>query len=179
MFDDGQIGQFICTSYYTFGQFIAFRDLILKFPFRNLLKYIFTAPIFSVYSQIARTPYLPFMLFGSTAIFAASIVLLCPETFSKKLPDTVEDAKNLQLNSVHFQFRRYCLRQDIKLWIFRREEYVCFDEFRKKYTNKYLDGFKNRLLRHESLKHNLTHITNFDILRVAMVVIAVNIRNFM
>ncbi|XP_055297915.1 organic cation transporter protein-like [Sitodiplosis mosellana] len=44
---------------------------------------------------IAKTPFLPFLLFGSVAIFAATLVLLCPETHEKKLPDSVEEAKDL------------------------------------------------------------------------------------
>lgn len=39
---------------------------------------------------------LPFLLFGGTAILAAFlIVLVFPETLNKKLPDSVEEAKNL------------------------------------------------------------------------------------
>lgn len=40
-------------------------------------------------------PNLPYLLFGTTAIIAACFVLLLPETFLKKLPDNIEDAKKL------------------------------------------------------------------------------------
>lgn len=39
---------------------------------------------------------LPAILFGGSAIFAAFVVLINPETFSKKLPDTIEEAKKLK-----------------------------------------------------------------------------------
>lgn len=38
---------------------------------------------------------LPFLLFGSTAILAALIVWFMCETFNKRLPDSIEEAKNL------------------------------------------------------------------------------------
>lgn len=44
---------------------------------------------------MAKTPYLPFLLFGSTAILAAATILLCPDTFEKKLPDNLDEAKDL------------------------------------------------------------------------------------
>lgn len=44
---------------------------------------------------MAKTPFLPFLLFGSAAILAAATILLYPDTFSKKLPDSVEEAKDL------------------------------------------------------------------------------------
>lgn len=45
---------------------------------------------------MAKTPFLPFLLFGSTAILAAATILLCPDTLpGKKLPDSVEEAKDL------------------------------------------------------------------------------------
>lgn len=50
---------------------------------------------FSIRFQMAKTPFVPFLLFGSTAILAAATILLCPDTFSKKLPDSVEEAKDL------------------------------------------------------------------------------------
>ncbi|XP_055299839.1 organic cation transporter protein-like [Sitodiplosis mosellana] len=46
---------------------------------------------------LAQHGSLPSILFGASAILAAFLVLLCPETFSKKLPDTVEEAKALRL----------------------------------------------------------------------------------
>ncbi|XP_031627744.1 uncharacterized protein LOC116343679 [Contarinia nasturtii] len=44
---------------------------------------------------IVNAPIVPFILFGVSAGCAAFLVLLCPETFSKKLPDTIEEAKDL------------------------------------------------------------------------------------
>lgn len=41
------------------------------------------------------SPSLPFLLFGGSAIIAGVLVLFGPETFGKKLPDTMEEAKNL------------------------------------------------------------------------------------
>lgn len=44
---------------------------------------------------MVKTPFLPFLLFGRTAIVAAAKILLCPDTYSKKLPDSIEKAKDL------------------------------------------------------------------------------------
>lgn len=39
--------------------------------------------------------YLPYLLFGCSSILAGISALFCPETFGKKLPDTIEEATNL------------------------------------------------------------------------------------
>lgn len=39
--------------------------------------------------------YLPYILFGGSSIVAGLSALFCPETFGKKLPDTIEEAKTL------------------------------------------------------------------------------------
>ncbi|XP_031636514.1 solute carrier family 22 member 6-A-like [Contarinia nasturtii] len=37
------------------------------------------------------------LLFGTSAILAAILIIFCPETYSKKLPDTVDEAKALRV----------------------------------------------------------------------------------
>lgn len=51
------------------------------------------APITILLSDIL--PALPNMLFGAAGILAALLILLNPETLGKKLPDTLEEAKDL------------------------------------------------------------------------------------
>lgn len=41
-------------------------------------------------------PSLPFILFGGVALVAAVLVLLGPRTSENKLPDTMEEVKNIQ-----------------------------------------------------------------------------------
>ncbi|XP_031628549.1 organic cation transporter-like protein isoform X2 [Contarinia nasturtii] len=44
---------------------------------------------------MAKHPIVPFLLFGTSAIVGAVLVLLNPETYGKKLPDTIKEAKDL------------------------------------------------------------------------------------
>lgn len=52
--------------------------------------------IYMIIFQQAKQSTKPlFFMFGGTAILAAILIFLLPETFNKKLLDTVQEAKNL------------------------------------------------------------------------------------
>lgn len=50
---------------------------------------------FSSTAQAQYMPALPFIIFGGTAILSGCIIFILPETLKKKLPDNVEEARNL------------------------------------------------------------------------------------
>lgn len=51
--------------------------------------------ILSIFLQESEYGSVSTLLFAATAIIAATTVLFSPETFSKKLPDTIEEAECL------------------------------------------------------------------------------------
>lgn len=91
MFDVRQSWTDDCTDDSRFGKNIL-RNQISRIKsvvsrFKNLS--------FSIF-QATQYESLPAILFGCTAIVGSALALLCPETYEKKLPDTIQEAKDLK-----------------------------------------------------------------------------------
>lgn len=88
-----------CSMIGRTGAMIAPMTAIMVYNNKITSECIFEISIFSFslsfFLKGAQYETLPSILFGCSAIVAAILILFCPETYSKKLPDTVDEAKAL------------------------------------------------------------------------------------
>lgn len=90
MFDVRQSWTDDCTDDSRFG-----KNFLRNPNFKKSVVSSFKNLSFSIF-QATQYESLPAILFGCTAIVGSALALLCPETYEKKLPDTIQEAKDLK-----------------------------------------------------------------------------------
>lgn len=86
--------EYVGTNDCDFGEKTTFENVIIRI-LENWKKNVQNADLNLLQFQATQFDSLPVFLFGGSAILAAVLVFFLPETYQKKLPDTVDEAKTL------------------------------------------------------------------------------------
>lgn len=89
-----------CTTNTSAGMFInhKYKNKLIKLT-RHLLQLCYSCLFVICYFQAQILPSLPMILFGVMATIAGILSLTFPETLNTRLPDTIHEAENIQLQT--------------------------------------------------------------------------------